>query len=99
MIIMRIILKLLAAPFALAFTVLAAFFSFILSMSDVVFGIASGLLFIVSVALFITGQPTGGIAFIVLAFLVSPAGIPALAGLLVKGLDGVGGGLRSFIRG
>ena len=95
---MRIVLKLLAAPFALAFTILAALFSFILSMSDVIFGILSGLSFIVAVALFITGQTTGGIAFIVIAFLVSPAGIPALAGLLAKGLNSMGGGLRAFLR-
>jgi len=95
---MRLILKLLAAPLALVFTIAAAFFSFILSMSDIIFGIASGLLFIVSVALFITGQPAGGIAFIVIAFLVSPVGLPALAGWLVKGLSGMGGGLRSFLR-
>ena len=94
---MRIILKLFAAPFALAFTITAALFSFILSMSDKIFGIASGLAFLVSVGLFITDQATGGIAFLVVAFLVSPFGFPAFAGWLVKGLDGVGGALRAFL--
>ena len=92
---MRLILKLLAAPFALALTIVAAFFSFITSVSNVIFGIASGLTIIVSVALFITGQATGGIAFLAIAFLV--AGLPALAGLLVKGLNSAGGALRAFL--
>ena len=94
---MRLILKLLAAPFALVLTIAAALFSFVLSMSDKVFGIASGLAFLVSVGLFITGQPTGGIAFMVIAFLVSPFGLPAFVGWLVKRLDGAGGALRAFI--
>ena len=94
---MRFILKLLAAPFALALTIAAGLFSFVLSMSDKIFGIASGLAFLVSVGLFITGQPTGGIAFLVVAFLVSPFGLTAFAGWLVKGLDGAGGALRAFL--
>ena len=94
---MRLILKLLAAPFALVFTIAAAFFSFILSASDMIFGIVSGLAFLVSVGLFITGQTTGGIAFLIVGFFVSPFGLPAFAGWLVKGLDGAGGRLRAFL--
>jgi len=94
---MKLILKLIAAPFALALTLTAAFCSFVLSMSDVVFGVASSIVFILSVALFITGQSAGGIAFIAIAFLVSPFGLPALGGLLVKILDGAGGALKAFI--
>jgi len=94
----RLVLKLLAAPFALALTIASALFSFVLSVSDMVFGIVSGLLFLAAVIMFATGQTTGGIVFFVLAFLVSPVGLPALAGLLVKGLGGAGGRLRVFIR-
>ena len=96
-IMLRFILKLFAAPFALAFSIAAALFSFILSVSDMIFGIVSSLVFIGSVILFVTGQTTGGIVFLAAAFLISPFGLPALAGLLVKGLDGVGGALKSFI--
>jgi hypothetical protein len=95
---MRLILKLLAAPFALAFTIAAAFFSFILSVSGVIFGIVSTLVSIVSAALFVTGQSAGGVAFLVIAFLVSPFGLPALGRWIVKGLDGMGSGLMSFLR-
>ena len=94
---MRLILKLLAAPSALAFSIAAALFSFVLSVSDRIFGLLSGLVFLGAVILLAVGQTTGGIAFMAVAFAVSPFGFPALAGLLVKGLDGAGGALRSFI--
>jgi hypothetical protein len=94
---MRLILKLFAAPFALAFTIAAAFFSFILSVSDVIFGIVSSLVFFASVIMLVTGQTTGGIAFLAVAFLISPFGLPALAGLIVKGLGSAGGALKNFI--
>jgi len=94
---LRLVLKLLAAPFALALTIATALFSFALSVSDRIFGFVSGLVFIASVLLLVMGQTTGGIAFMGVAFLVSPFGLPALAGLIVKGLDGAGATLRAFI--
>ena len=94
---MRLTLKILAAPFALLFTVLAFFFAFVLGMSKIIFGIASGLVFIISVVLFITGEPAGGIAFMVIAFLVSPYGLPALAEKVAEWLAGLGGRLQGFI--
>ena len=94
---MRLILKILAVPFALIFTVLAFFSAFVLGMSKIIFGIASGLVFIISVVLFITGETAGGIAFLVIAFLVSPYGLPALAEWLSGLLAGTGGRLQRFI--
>jgi len=94
---MRFILKILAAPFALAFTVLAFFCTFVLSASRFIFGILSGLVFIASLILFVSGESTGGFAFLALAFLVSPYGLPALAGKLAEMLAGIGGSLRGFI--
>ena len=97
MISMRLILKLLAAPFALALTLASALFSFVLSVSGMILGLVSSLAFLASVLLLVTGQTTGGIAFMGAAFLISPFGLPALAGWLVKKLGGAGGALRSFI--
>jgi hypothetical protein len=94
---MRLILKLLAAPFALALTIAAAFFSLVLSVSNIIFGIASTLVFLGAAVLLISGETAGGIAFLAAAFLVSPAGLPALAGWLAGKLGGAGGALRSFI--
>jgi hypothetical protein len=96
---MRLILKIVAMPFALALTVMTAIFNFLLSVSAIFFGIASVLVSLGAVILFITGEPTGGIAFMVVAFLVSPFGLLALAGRLVGLMDGAGGALRGFIAG
>lgn len=94
---MRLILKLLAAPFALALTLTAALCSIALSVSGKVLGAVSGIVFILSIALYITGQTAGGIAWLAIAFLVSPFGIPAFAEWLVGLLDNAGYMLRSFI--
>jgi hypothetical protein len=94
---MRLILKLIAAPFALILTILSALFSFVLSVSEGILGVVSGLVFIAALALFVTGRTPGGIAFLVISLLVSPVGLPALAGALVRGLGSAGCALRSFI--
>ena len=98
MIFVRLILKLFAAPVALAFTVLAAVLAFIHSASEKLFALASGLAFIGALVLLVTGETTGGIAFMVGAFLISPFGLYTFAGWLVDLLGNAGGSLRAFIR-
>ena len=94
---MRIILKLFAVPVALTFVLAAALCSLALSISGVLFSIASTIGGIASVALFVTGQVDGGIVFLIVAFLISPFGLPSVAACFVRVLDGVGGILKSFI--
>jgi hypothetical protein len=94
---MKVILKILAAPFALICTLLAMMLAFVHSMSKIIFGIASGLVFICSVILLVTGETGGGLAFMAVAFLVSPYGLYALAGWLVDKLGDAGGALRGFM--
>ena len=96
---MRLVLKLLAAPVALVLTIVTSFFSFILSVSDIVFGVASVLVFVAAVILFATGEPLGGGLFAVIAFLVCPIGLPALARWLVSRLSDLSGALKGFIFG
>ena len=55
------------------------------------------ILVILSVLLFITGETTGGIVFIILAFLFSPFGIPAIAEWLVLKLNDLKENLKDFI--
>jgi len=90
-------LKILAAPFALLFTLLAAFLAFVHAASSIFFSIASFLVFVGSVVLFATGEPLGGAAFLAVAFLVSPFGLHALAGKLADWIGDAGGALRGFI--
>ena len=81
-----IVLKILAAPFVVVLTVLAAVVSFLFCMATAVFAVACVVLTLLAVALFISGKTLGGIVFLVLAFLISPYGIPAIAEWLVDKL-------------
>jgi hypothetical protein len=96
---MRLILKLIAATFALVLTIVTALFAFVLSASDVIFGLVSSLVFIASVILFCMGETAGGAAFLAIAFLVSPVGLPKLGEWLVGRLDSLSGALKGFIFG
>lgn len=70
---MRLILKLIAAPFVVLLTVLVA------------------------VLLFLISYPVGGVIYLVIAFLLSPYGLQAVAGAVITGLDSLNLSLRQFI--
>ena len=60
--------------------------------------LASGILAVIAVGLFVLQhQPVGGVAFLVLAFLLSPYGLPAVAEFLIGLLDELNYSLRRFI--
>lgn len=94
---MRIVLKILAAPTMLLLTLTVAFCTFILMVTGVIFWILAVLVTIGAVLLFFSHQPAGGIAFLVIAFLISPYGLPALAAWFVGKLDGAKYLLQDFI--
>ena len=90
-----IVLKILAAPVVVALTLLAAVVSFLLCVA----GAVCVVLTLLALVLFISGQTLGGVVFLVLAFLVSPYGIPAIADWLVARLHALNYTLRDFITG
>ena len=94
---MRIILKILAAPFVVVLTVSWAFLVFVSCFAETILQYVSGLAGLVALALFIMGQTTGGIVFAVIAFLISPVGIPAVAKWLIDKLDDLNDALKCFI--
>jgi hypothetical protein len=96
---MRLILKLIAAPVALTLTIATAFFSFVLSLSGVFLGALSGLVSIGAVILLVTGETAGGLAWLAVAFLAGPCGLPGLAHWIVGRLERLGGALKGFIFG
>lgn len=83
----------------LLLALVAAFCKFILMVTGFIFWLLSVLVFVGAVILFFTQQPAGGIAFLVVAFLISPYGLPALAAWLVGMLEGARYSLREFIAG
>lgn len=94
-----IVLKILAAPVVVALTLLAAVVSFLLCVAGAVCVVGCVALTLLALVLFISGQTLGGVVFLVLAFLVSPYGIPAIADWLVARLHALNYTLRDFITG
>ena len=95
---MRIILKIIAAPFVLALTLAVAVLSFVFSLASWAFSVLS-LLFAACAlfSIFIEGDTAWGIQGLVIAFCVSPFGLPAVAEWLICKLDGLNYSLKCFI--
>ena len=68
----------------------------LISCSSVVFKIASSLLSVIAAAVMLTGDVTNGAILFLLAFLVSPMGIPMLVVRLLGGLGAINVILRRF---
>ena len=94
-----IVLKILAAPVMVALSLLAAMVTFLFCVASAVCEMGCIVLTLLSLILFIGGQTVGGIVFLVLAFLVSPFGVPAIAEWLVDKLHSAKFALRDFITG
>ena len=94
---MKLLIKIVAAPIMLLLVLVSAFCAFILAVTEILFWLLSVLVFIGTVVLFFSSQTAGGIAFLLIAFLISPYGFPALAAWLVSKLDSVKYFLQEFI--
>ena len=94
-----IFLKILAAPFVVALTLLVAIVSFLYCVASALCHIGCVVLTLLALVLFIGGQTLGGVVFLVLAILVSPFGVPAIAEWLVDRLHSAKFALRDFITG
>jgi hypothetical protein len=80
---MRLILKILTAPIIVVLTLFVWICSGLLYCSSFIFGLAGTVLGIFGILALITHQTTNGIILLVMAFLVSPYGIPMAAAWLL----------------
>ncbi|MBQ8359501.1 MAG: hypothetical protein IJX37_06290 [Oscillospiraceae bacterium] len=96
---MRLILKLFAFPFVLLTGILYGFCKFLLLASGAVLGILSGIVFLGALVLFFIAGFWQGLSWLILAFLISPYGLPMAAAWLVGMIGGVNGALKDFIFG
>lgn len=76
---MRSLLKILTAPVILVLTLFVWLCAGLVYISGLMLGIVSMVLGLLGVAVLITYSPQNGIILMVLAFLVSPHGLPLLA--------------------
>lgn len=96
---MRLILKLIALPFMLATGILYLVCKFLVLASGAVLGIISGIVFLASLILFFTAGLWAGLSWLVIAFLISPYGLPLAAAWLVGLIGGLNEALRDFVTG
>ena len=94
---MRIILKILAAPFVVILSILWAMLVFLFSVMSGILQIVCGIGALLSIVAFIGGQPQTGIFLIVISFLISPLGIPIIAEWLIGKLGDLNENLKFFI--
>ena len=76
---MKFVLKILFAPVIAVLVVLVSVLALILNLSAWVFGIASTILGILGLAVLLLDNAANGVIILVIAFLVSPIGLPMLA--------------------
>ena len=79
---MRLIGKLLALPFVLVTGILYLVCKFLVVVSGAVLGILSGIVFLAALALFFAAGFWPGLSWLVIAFLISPYGLPMAAAWL-----------------
>ena len=90
---MRLIGKLLALPFMLVTGILYLVCKFLVVLSGAVLGILSGIIFLAALVLFFVAGFLPGLAWLMIAFLISPYGLPLAAAWLV----GIIGGANSCL--
>ena len=96
---MRLIFKLLAFPFVLVTGLLYLVCKFLVIASGAVLGILSGIVFLASLVLFFTAGMWAGLAWLVIAFLISPYGLPMAAAWLGGIIGGANSALKDFVFG
>ena len=94
---MRLILKLIATPFVVLLTVLVAVLLFLFSPSSFFLTAASVIVGLLGVGLFFLGYPVGAVAYLVIAFLLSPFGLQAAVDFIIGKMDDLNLSLRQFI--
>ena len=94
---MKLILKILAAPVTLLISLFVWICAGLISCSTIVFKLASSLIALMALAVLFTYSVQNGIILLVIAFFVSPLGLPMLAVKMLGGLQSVNGSLKGFI--
>ena len=94
---MRLLLKLLSLPLLVVTGILYVFCKFLVLASGAVLGALSGIVFLIAIGIFFAAGLWGGLAWLLIAFLISPYGLPLLAAWIVGLLGGAYYSLREFV--
>lgn len=82
---MRLLFKLIAAPFVVLLTVLVAVLLFLFSLSSFLLTAASVVMALLGVGLFFISYPVGGVIYLVIAFLLPLMACRRVPELLSRG--------------
>ncbi len=93
---MRLILRILLFPIILLLTIFTFILTFLLGIGTWLLNIISGLIVLGAIASFVTGETSLGVITLIIAFLLSPYGLPLIAEKLVFGLGKITGALKSI---
>ncbi|RFZ77596.1 hypothetical protein DS742_17425 [Lacrimispora amygdalina] len=94
---LKILLKIIAIPFVLMLTILVAVMIFFFQLSDWISVLVSSILGLGGAALLFTGDTYCGIGVLVMAFLISPYGLPTIAEWIAELLCSLNASLKCFI--
>ena len=94
---MKTALRIALAPMMLTLRLMLGLTAFLTSIASSVLGLSVSLFSLLAMIEFFLGYWQNGIAFMVLAFLVSPIGLPAIATLLLNLLDHLIGFLEGLV--
>jgi len=96
---MKLLFKILATPVVVILTVFVWLSALMLHISAFIFGLAGTVVGLLGLAVLVTYSVKNGIILLVIAFLVSPLGLPMLAVRILGLLQDANYALRDFIRG
>ena len=94
---MRLLFKVVLFPITLALSIVVGIFRFVCDCSGAVLGVIASLLFMLALlTLILLKEPSGALTTAVIAFVVSPYGIPKLAEWFIDRLDDLNGAMKSI---
>lgn len=94
---MKLIGKIIAAPFVVALSILVAVLSFLFEYASIVLKIAVGFCAVVGAVYLFSGTIVNGCIVLFIGFLLSPYGLPAIGEWIIGLLDGINYSLKCFI--
>lgn len=93
---MRILLKILLSPVTLVLTVLVLFCQFVCLIGTTLLSILAFLIAVVALGILLfSGQPAEGLKYLIIAFCISPYGIPMLTAWLLSKAEALNELLKS----
>jgi len=93
----KLIFKIITAPFVVLLTIVTPMIKFVFSYAAAFLQVVSGIGVLISIALLIIGEKLGFGVFLFLSLLISPFVVPAIAEYLIDGLHSPNNSLRFFI--